>query len=86
MLVSPDAPRRITEGACDLVLIRLSRTEQGKHRIRFGCTIADVLLGHDHSSYEHHPARSLGPNADAVVNDNYAGGRRTKFEEYLLFV
>jgi hypothetical protein len=35
--------------------------------------------------HEHHTTTSLGPDANAVIDDNYAGGRRTKFEEYLLF-
>jgi hypothetical protein len=47
--------------------------------------ITDLVVGYDHSIREHHTTSSFGPDADAVIDDNYAGGRHTKLEENLLF-
>jgi hypothetical protein len=44
-----------------------------------------VVVGDDHSMNENHTPRPLGMEANAIIDDDDAGGRRAKLEKNLLF-
>ena len=69
-LVSSEASWRVTEGAGDVVLIRVPRLEQGHHRALLGSVIRGVIVHENESLQEYCPMGTLGTDTDTIVDDN----------------
>ena len=72
-LVSSEGSRRTTEGAGNVVLIRVTRFEQRHHRAFFSGVVIHVIVYENEPLQEYCPLGTLGADADTIVEDNGPG-------------